>query len=141
MMTVLVIIGLMSSAVILTLPENKSQLELQSTALLRDVNIMAQSSLISGVPTALGLSKDGYAIMRFENGEWASKPGTEFANGIQPEFSGEVSEIKLSDKVLPLVLFEPNGLSTPFTLTLSDGQSVSVFESIGDGRVIRSGGS
>lgn len=138
MMTVLVIIGLMSSAVILTFPHEKPALEQQSDALLREINIMAQTSLISGTPSALGLSENSFAFMHFKDGQWQSPQETTFPGNIKATFSGEASEIKLSDELQPLVLFEPNGLSTPFTLTLSDGNMKTVFESTGNGRVVRS---
>lgn len=137
MMTVLVIIGLMSSAVILTLPQNKPAIDTQSETLLRGVNVMAQSSLISGTPSALGLSENQYAFMEYIDGEWEAPVSIDFTNGVRAVLQKDGADIKLSDDIQPLIMFEANGLSTPFSLTLSDSENTATLRSVGDGRVMR----
>lgn len=134
-MTVLVIIGLMSSAVILTMPGNKPQLIVQSDALIAEVNALAQSSLITGRPKALGLSQDAYALMSFENGRWEVLTQTKFPSEVHLVLEREDVSVKLPATLLPLIVFEPTGLSTAFDLTLSDTERSMTLQSAGNGRV------
>lgn len=141
MMTVLVIVGLMSSAVILTLPPTKPALEMQAEIFLKDANALSQTSLISGRPQALGLSHNGYALMSFETGQWETIRQVDFTGAIEPKLIREDMPMKLSGDIVPLVLFEATGLSTPFELTLSDGDRRTRLQSQGDGRVVIGSGS
>ena len=137
LLTVLVIIGLMASAVVMAIPRAKPAINTHTENALLGLNRAAQKSLVSGRPQAWGLSKDGYAIYDFVDGEWLKTASADWPDSLRIEFIRQNAEIKLGDEILPLVVFEPTGLSTPFELRLEDGSRQEILRSAGDGRVTR----
>lgn len=135
-MTVLLIIGLMSSAVILTLPKDKPDIERFAEALVSDLNGAAQASLLTGRPTALGLSEDTYAILMFEQGEWKTAKEQVWPDRIFTTFSRDNVEFDLPEDLTPLAIFEPIGQATAFTLSLEKDAYRFRLGSNGDGRVV-----
>ena len=134
-MTVLVIIALMSSAVVLTLPGNKTTTLTFAEAMTRELNAVSQNGMISGHPTAVGLSEDGYALLAFENGNWVEHRGSEWPEGVIVQFDRSEQRIELGEDIIPLVVFNPTGSSTVFRLGLRDFTDDINIESDGDGRV------
>lgn len=135
-MTVLVIIGLMSSVVILTLPKEKPAVESFAENLVRETNAAAQASLLSGRPSALGLSEDRFAILSFSQGEWKTVREQDWPPRIDVKYSNETREVDLPKDLTPFVIFEPIGLSTVFALRLNDGSHTVTLQSQGDGKVL-----
>ncbi len=135
-MTVLVIIGLMSSAVILTMPTAKSSAEVQANDLVRQLNGLAEEGLLSNRITAMGVSHDGYALFRFKAGAWEVVKQTDWPDDLVVTLKMEESPIKLPAASTPLLVFEPTGISTSFVLILAGPEQSYRLESHGDGRVI-----
>lgn len=146
MLVVLIIIGLMSSAVILTFPEEKSGVDRQAQTFLREVNAVAQEAIISGQSTALGVSTKAYAFYVYSQDGWIVRSETDWDLEARPAFRHGSNRFDLTDDLAPLIVFEPLGLSEPFALTLSD-LSVKekrpdyTFISKGDGRITLERGS
>ncbi len=136
-LTVLVIIGLMASAVVMTLPREKPAIYAQSEALLTSLNGAAQNSLITGRPHALAMSKSAFAIYDFENGEWVELRQIERPEGLRAELRKNDVLVKLTDELVPVAVFEPTGLTTPFVLTLSDLEREETLISSGNGRITK----
>ena len=134
-MTVLLIIGLMSSAVILTLPEDKPEIESFAETLVGDLNSAAQESLLSGRPTGLGLSEDTYAILSFNDGEWQTVKELDWPERAYAKFSKDEVNIDLPEDLTPVAIFEPIGQATVFKLTVEKDNNAFQLESKGDGRV------
>jgi len=84
---VLVVIGLMSSVVILSMPTPKSNLEKQAILLSGQLNALAQDGLISGTVNAAGFSKEGYALYSFENSEWTQRASGEWDDNYRLSFT------------------------------------------------------
>lgn len=126
----------MSSAVVLTLPGDKPAEETYAKQLIRGSNAMSQSSLLTGMPSALGLSEDGYALMVFENGTWVVKSEQALPEGVRLTFEREALPVKLSEDIMPAAIFEPSGQATVFSLVLSGPQRRYELISRGDGRVV-----
>lgn len=134
-MTVLAIIGLVSGAVVLTMPRSTPAIEIFTKQLVRETNVMAQSSLLSGVPTALGLSQDQYAMLRYEDGAWVTQRSGDIPEQLGITLEKEGTLVKLSEDIVPLAVFDPTGQATLFTLRLTDYERTFVLESQGDGRI------
>lgn len=132
---VLVVIGLMSSVVILSMPTPKSNLEKQAILLSGQLNALAQDGLISGTVNAAGFSKEGYALYSFENSEWTQRASGEWDDNYRLSFTRASATIEMPKTTDPIIMFQPTGLSTPFELTLSDRDAKYALKTDGDGRV------
>jgi len=134
-LSVLVIIGLMTSVVVLSIPQPKSALDEQAERLTYELNAMAQDGLISGSVNAAGFSKEGYTLYSFENSEWTERASGEWQDSYRLTFTRASAKIDLPKEIEPTILFQPTGLSTPFELTLSDRDTQYALTTSGDGRV------
>ncbi len=129
------IIGLISSVIILTRPPDKPAVQIHAEALVRSVNVAAQDSLLSGKPAALAISGDGYQLLTYANGAWEPLSAATDWEPIRARLTKDGAEIKLTRKRVPLAVFEPTGQSTIFSLTLSGEDDIYVLQSGGDGRL------
>lgn len=132
-LTVLVIVGLVSSVVVLTLPQKTPAIDVFAKQIQRDIYRMSQESLLTGKPSALGLSEGGYAVMVFENGIWQTVYDVPAPEAVDIGFEKEAANIKLSKNIVPLAVFEPTGQASLFALTLSGRETSYRIESPGDG--------
>lgn len=131
----LVIIGLMSSAVILTMPTDKPVVVNFANDFHRDMNLAAQTSILSGKSVALGLSEDSYSFLKYDSETWITVQQGDWPDGTFVSFEKDKTPIKLAEDIVPLVMFEPTGQTTIFSLKLADVEHGYLFESSGDGRV------
>lgn len=132
---VLVVIGLMSSVVVLSIPQPKSELDKQAARLSGQLNALAQDGMISGSVTAVGFSKEGYTLYEFENSEWAEKSEGEWQDSYRLTLTRASAKLDMPKTTEPIILFQPTGLSTPFELMLSDSETQYTLKTAGDGRV------
>lgn len=132
---VLVVIGLMSSVVILSVPQPKSPLDRQAELLTGQLNALAQDGLISGFVTAAGFSKDGYQLYAFEGSEWTERASAEWQDSYRMTLTRSSARLDMPKKAEPIILFQPTGLSTPFKFTLSDDETKYALTTSGDGRI------
>lgn len=135
MMAVLVIISLISAAVILAAPARIDDVQDQGEKLHREFVLAAERSVITGVPQAFGISEDGFLFYAFENGEWEVLSEDVWPDDVNVEFFKDEVEIELPKEPIPVVVFEPVGLSTYFDLYLEGDENMVVFSSDGNGRV------
>ncbi len=137
MMAVLVIISLMTGVVVLNMPREKPMIEQQGSFMAKQFSVAAQTSIISGTPQAFGLSQDAYFFYTFDEGEWKVVSETEWAGDLEVNFKKDEISIDIpKEKAVPIVVFEPMGLSTVFSLSLEDTDQTITFSSNGDGKVI-----
>lgn len=139
MMLVILIIGVMSTAVLLTVPDKKPAVQRFSENLIRDLNLAAQTSLISGQPTGFGLTRDGYIIYSYQDEAWAQRTSKSWPDNVSVRFEKDRRRIELPRKALPIIVFEPTGQSDIFQLSLRQNNLSFDLHSEGDGR-IRQGG-
>lgn len=132
---VLVLIGAMSSVVILSIPQPKSALDTQAKQLTGELNALAQDGLISGSVNAAGFSEEGYTLYTFENSEWTERVSGEWQDSYRMSFTRGSAKLDLPKKTDPTIMFQPMGLSTPFELILSDSETKYALITSGDGRV------
>ena len=134
-LSVLVVIGLMSSVVILSIEPPKSELDKQVERLSVELNALAQDGLISGSVTAAGFSEDGYALYAFENSEWMERASADWQDSYRMTLTRASAKLDMPKEADPIILFQPTGLSTPFEFTLSDRDMKYTLKTEGDGRV------
>ena len=119
LLAVLVIIGLMSASVVLAMrPPVETEADYQEV-LLGALNQTGKTAIYTGRIHALSASEVGLHLMVYANREWA----------IQQDFTSETIEIdrlhiegtriELPETPTPLILFEPTGEVTDFSLVLS----------------------
>ncbi len=134
-LSVLVIIGLLSSLVVFNMPPSKTESEKQAEQLVRELNALSQQALISGEIRAFGLSETNYSLFRYDGSQFTPLTSGEWVDDFRPSLTREETKLKLTEEVTPLILFEPTSINTPFTLTLSGSQYNYDLTSEGDGKV------
>ena len=137
MMAVLVIISLMTGVVVLNLPRDKPMIEQQTSFMAKQFTTAAQTSVISGTAQAFGLTQEAYYFYKFNEGEWEVISETNWADDFDINFQKDEISIDIpKEEAVPLVVFEPMGLSTVFSLSLEDTEQIVTFHSKGDGKVL-----
>lgn len=120
----------------MSMPSDKPPLRSEASRLNKALNQAAQDSVLSGEPRAFGLSNQGYAFMRFQDNEWEAVKTAQWSEDVEPVLSKNGEPKKLTQEVLPYILFDPTGQSTLFDLTLSGANGDRfILSSAGDGRV------
>lgn len=132
---VLFIIGLISGAVVMTLPKEPPAAKQMAEGLTQQLNMAAQESLLSGAPFALGVSEIGYSFLTYNGTEWVNTASQDWADGLTAQLTKDGEPIKLTEAALPHILFEPTGSSSVFALSLSSFEASYSLSSLGDGRV------
>ncbi len=135
MMAVLLIISLMTGVVLLSAPRGQAPGKSRGQDMHRALIQASEDSIVKGQPQAFGLSEEAYYFYEFTDGEWAVKTETEWPEDLTVSFYKDDIEIDIPEEAVPLVIFEPIGLSTPFSLWLEDGDFTMIFSSTGDGRI------
>ena len=136
MMAVLVIISLMTGVVVLSMPREKPMIEQQGSFMAKQFSTASQTSIISGTPQAFGLSQTAYYFYTFDEGDWTIVSETEWPGDLEISFRKDETAIDIPKEAVPVVVFEPMGLSTVFSLSIEDTDQSIVFSSTGDGKVI-----
>lgn len=144
MLVVLVIIGLVTGAAVLTLPTHGGSLRTDALKLAARAKLAAEDSIFSGTPTGLGVTGAGYAFYRMREGRWEEIEG-------EPAFmpviwrAGVVATVSRddgarhvpSDRAVPApgVVFDPTGLATRFTVGLAEGADRYVIAGTATGKI------
>ena len=135
MMMVLLIIGLMSTGVLLAIPDKKPEAQNYVENLVRRLNQAAQNSMISGQPAGLGLTRDGYTLYSYDNEIWAAIHSQDWPENINLRYEKDNRRLELPKEALPVILFEPTGQSDIFALSLSQADKQFSLYSQGDSRI------
>ena len=135
MMMVLLIIGLMSTGVLLVIPDKKPEAQNYVENLVRRLNQAAQNSMISGQPAGLGLTRDGYTLYSYDNEIWAAVHSQDWPENTNLRYEKDNRRLELPKEALPVILFEPTGQSDIFALSLSQADRQFSLYSQGDSRI------
>ena len=135
-LTVLIIIGLMTSIVILTVPTPKSTLDKQAEFMVGSLNQLAQNSIITGKVSAAGFSQLGYVLYEYADDEWQELSSNEWGESYRLRYTRADARLDVPEDAAPSILFQPTGLSTPFELVMSDNDREYTLVTSGDGRVV-----
>ena len=137
LMTVLVIIGLMSSAVVLTLPKEKPAFDKQVDTLVQHMNLAAQDSILTGKPHAWGVSETSHGFFKFQENTWDELKISDWSPSFRFSLTRETTTVEPQEEILPLIVFEPTGVSTPFVLFIEDGNRRVKIEGQPDGSILK----
>lgn len=136
----LFVLGLVSGAVILTLPESPAPERLEADRLAERLSVAANHSILSGEVVGIALSESEYSFHRLVRGQWSQIREHPLAgwslspdSGVTVSGSGAVAELGPSLQVVPLgeirpnIVFYPVGLNTPFSvLVRGENESLEV---------------
>lgn len=114
---VVFIIGLSSSLVIMSLPERNTGLQQDAIVLQRDVEVLADRAVLTGVPHALEFNGRGYEGVARQAGQWVP------LRGFEREISRDVA-LRIVNPGVPAgntmrIIFDPTGAPTGGQLSLS----------------------
>jgi len=82
------------------------------------------------------VSSEGFGLYDYVNGEWEETFTDGWHDSYRLQFEREEAKLDLPKTTAPSILFHPTGLSTPFELAMSNGQTEYVLEASGNGRVV-----
>ncbi len=138
-MSVLLIIGLMTAVVVISLPPKTDPLITDGQAIRSDLRALAQAAIVQQKPFGLILRKDGYEIVRYENGLWRSvghkNPKAKGA-ALFLYKDGLKIDVKKAEKLgEPLIRFDTTGLATPFELRIEAGAQTYIIHAGPDGKI------
>lgn len=117
MMAVLVIIGLMSAAVMFTMPGAPDDAARISQKLESDINALSREALVSGKVKAAGFSDSGYVLYSYEGRDWRVVHRGSFED-LNIALVSQGEKVEINKTAVPQILFEPVGLATPFEVAL-----------------------
>lgn len=135
LLVVIFLIGLMSAVVVLNMPKHDMGPEKQAQALAARLRMAAEESVTTGRMFGAKLNDLDYEFQVLKAGQWEKVNGNRtlptdyWLDGTMVEISANGRE---KAEAAPTILFDPIGMVTPFTITLTrDGKSVKLS---GDGK-------
>ena len=134
MMVVLVIIGLMTSVVVLVLPSSASEKVARLSELKNALTAVSRDSVISGQVRGVRFAPDGYSVLSVKDGKWENisrQVNGVWQTGELTAVSVEGADIDLTqeagDILRPHIWFLPTGERADFTINFNmNGILVSV---------------
>ena len=118
LLVVLVVIGLASAAVMLTLPDDRGGLRVEAERLAARVHAARDEAIVQAKPVALIIDSSGYGFERYRRGEW--RPITE------PPFDRrewpENMLVRIEGAADGRVAFDEMGISDGAIVTLNRGE-------------------
>jgi len=123
LLVVLTIIGLMSAAVVLALPDGRGNLTAEAERFAARVHAAGEQAILEARPMALRVTAAGYGFDRRERGEW--RPLTE--EPFRDRAWEEGTRAGLAEGAAERVTFDATGVADPAKLLLlHGGEQVSV---------------
>ena len=127
LMVVLVIVGLLASAVALNLPDPRGHLVDEGEAFAARAKAAQEAAIVESRDMAMWVSPEGYGFERFGEGAWTPVARTPFQNRAWPEDTTVSLAQGTNERVR--IVFDATGLNDPLDLTLqreSDRVSVHI---------------
>ena len=129
LMVVLAIIGIMSAAVVLAIPDPRGGLVSEAQTFAARVSAAQERAIMDNRAVALRLTSAGYSFERREGAGWQPITGRPFGEARWVEGTGVASA---SDRVV----FDSTGYADPLEITLKRGKDT-VAITIGEGGDVR----
>lgn len=129
-MIVIVIIGLMSSLVLLNMPASEKTAREQAEELAARLTLASQSAVLSGETVGVTLTNDGYGFLRRRATGWEAhtlipeKPWIDWVDRSQVRLTLDGEAVKLPRRgrnAKPILYFTTTGDSPAFSITLYSG--------------------
>jgi len=140
LMVVLVVIGLMSSFVVLNLPTSQTSAQEDAEQIAARFSAATREAVLSGETIGVMLTRNGYQFLRRRKGAWQMAeiipkqtmhlwPDT---GSVTLWLAGERQSLPSSNTVkparMPFLMFAPTGESVSFELTIAKGGAVASVE-------------
>jgi len=147
-LVVVLIMGLLAGAVVFTAPGAGGRLRDDARKLAARTTLIGQESIVSGLPTGMKLTHEGYAFFRMESGIWEEMTGEKtflrhsWPQGVVVQVGQVENQVTQAPTAAtpapeaPNVIFDPTGISTPFVVSLSVGEETYVVSKNEKGDVI-----
>lgn len=126
MMVVLVIVGLLTAAAVLAMPEPGGGLRVEAETFAARAKAAQEKALIDSRSTSLLVGPGGYAIARSRDGAWQEIGSFDWKDGTQPDLA--------AGRQMRTV-FDSTGSADPLELTLRRGDRRVRVEIGGDGEI------
>ncbi|RED15803.1 GspH/FimT family pseudopilin [Parasphingopyxis lamellibrachiae] len=125
LMVVLVILGVLSAAIVLVMPDPRGRLIDEGEAFAARANAAQEIAIVEMRDTALWVSPAGYGFERYDGDEWSPMTIPPFQDRQWPEDTAV--SIAQQDGERTRIIFDATGLNGPLDVTLARGDnSVSV---------------
>lgn len=131
LMVVLLLLGLLSSAIVLTLPREAGRLEAEAALLAARLDAAARRSVIGGETIGVMIDDAGYSLLRLRAGRWTSSGVERHAWSAPVAFVFEPGGPASG----PVLRFDAAGIATAFRLRLERNGERAGLVGDADGRV------
>ena len=130
LIVVIVIIGLLAAAVMISLPDGSGGLRLEAERLAARAKAAQEAAVINSRAMSLRVQADGYAVARNEGGQWRDVDHYAWEQGTQPE---------IAPGATLRTVFDATGIADPLEVSLRrrDERAEVVIGSDGEVRVRR----
>lgn len=118
LLAVLAILSLMVGAVVLNLPEPRSEADRASEQMAAQLSAFLDQGAVRGEMRAIGADTDGLVLFRHNGLTWDREITLSWPEQTRPRLEQGDEMVELTERVEPLLLFEPYGAVPDFTLTL-----------------------
>ena len=130
LLIVLTVIGLMSTAVVLAMPDPRGSLRAEAERFAARAEAMQERAVIDARATAIRVTGAGYGFDIRERAEWRPLDRKPFVDYAWTEgTSAELPETMIR------IVFDPTGVSEPATVRLSRGDEQASIDIGQDGRI------
>ena len=138
LLAVLAILSLMVGAVVMSLPEPRSQTDRVSEAMEAQIDRFLTDGALSGEMRALGPHIGGLVLLRHDGLIWSEAAELAWPDDARIVFEQVGDRTDLPEEPGPLLLFEPYGAVPDFTITLQARDAAYVLGADVQGRIVRS---
>ena len=113
-LVVLVIIGVMTAAVVVSVPRDPAPAEADARAFADAAHRAARSTLLDGQTRGMSVSDSGWELRRYTEQGWQTALSGQTSQRLRLDVDGV--EVELQPDPLPLLLWEPTGGANTFEL-------------------------
>lgn len=137
LLAVLAILSLMVGAVVLNLPQPRSETDRASEAMAAQMSRFLDDGAVAGEMRAIGASTDGLVLYRHDGTSWSRSADLAWPDDARPRLRLGEDIVKLSDDAAPQLLFEPYGAVPDFSLALRARDGLYELSANDRGRIVR----
>lgn len=118
LLAVLAILSLMVGAVVLNLPEPRSETDKASDRMAATLSEFLARGAIRGEMRAIGADVEGLVLFTHDGLSWSEAADLPWPDEARPRLESDGEAVELTETVEPLLLFEPYGAVPDFALIL-----------------------
>ena len=123
LIVVIVILGLVVVLAVLRIPDRAQPIDTEASRLVASLDLLAQQSIMRGLPQSIAINADGYRLEEFRGGKWLMNQST----GIKPDrYLPEEIHVDVnadSDRAQRRLVLLPSGDVSAEELVLTDIES------------------